>query len=67
MFLVTPLESFVETDNTAIDQIAKANNVCSACKAVRPFLSLIASFPFLPASWKKAVTAFMTAMDALCS
>lgn len=45
---------------------ASIATVCNIYKRVKPFLALIGRIPFIPASIKTAIKAFMGAMNLLC-
>lgn len=66
-------------DHAAVESAAKALSpaagaaalavpaqVCALYKRVKPFLSLIASIPFIPSSVKAAIKAFITGMNLIC-
>lgn len=40
--------------------------ICPIYKTIRPILIGITQIPFIPASWKKAIRAFIKAMDLVC-
>jgi hypothetical protein len=40
--------------------------ICPIYKTIRPILIGITQIPFIPASWKKAIKAFIKAMDLVC-
>jgi hypothetical protein len=43
-----------------------SGQICSAYAIIRPILLLLASFPFIPDKWKKALKVFMQFMDVFC-
>jgi hypothetical protein len=40
--------------------------ICPIYKTIRPILIGITQIPFIPASWKKAIKAFIRTMDLIC-
>lgn len=40
--------------------------VCSAHRAVKPILQLVAGFPFFRQSWKDAIQKYTGVLDTLC-
>lgn len=38
--------------------------IASAYKVIKPFLSLVTSFPLIPSSWKAAINSFTSVMGA---
>ena len=45
---------------------AAAPNICEIYKVIRPILLLVMGTPFIPAKWKDAIRAFISAMDMFC-
>lgn len=43
-----------------------AKGVCAIYKVIRPILVFLSNWPFLPLKWRKALKAFIAAMDVLC-
>lgn len=40
--------------------------ICPTYRTIRPILVGITQIPFIPASWKKAIKAFIKTMDLIC-
>jgi len=40
--------------------------ICPIYKTVRPILIGLTQIPFIPKNWKKAIKAFIQAMDKIC-
>ena len=41
-------------------------NICPTYKTIKPILQLLLGLPLIPESWKVAIKAFMSIMDAVC-
>jgi len=48
------------------DPSAAVAKICEIYQVVRPILEGLLDFPFIPASWKKVIRAFISALDLLC-
>ena len=42
------------------------SRICAIYHTIRPILAALLLIPFIPASWKAAIKAFMALMDTLC-